>query len=266
MVWIYDSPPFTKREIRAYKSIRRKLKDKELVDRIIKVISLYIYLKRHKFTTSKQIIESAYYDSEKTRPIFNEKTANAIIKSFRQKGGSQYPFTDTVVKGILRDYTPGIIGSPVETVNGLVTGTVDALKNNIPFADLALEAFHSGSAIGVTTASDLGQAVAGPVGALAVAPVTAIVTAISSILSVGEGDLGGAVSHLAIGIPIIGLILSKVLTQGEHLANVLKDHPDIASFIPYMTEFHQAAGKRLSTIKHRTNKWPKTQRKRSVIH
>lgn len=266
MVWIYDSPPFTKREIRAYKSIRRRLKDKEFVDKIIKVISLYIYLRRNKFTTNKQIIESAYYDKAKTRPIFNEKTANALIKSFKQKGGSQYPYTDTVVKGILRDYTPDIISSPVGTVNEIITSTVDTLKNNVPFSDLALEAFHSGSAIGVTTANDAGQAVGGPVGAVAVAPFTAILTTVSSALSIGEGDLGGAVAHVANWIPILGIILGKVITQGEHMATVLKDHPGIASLIPYMTEFHQSAGKRLSTMKHRSNKWPKTQRKRSVIH
>jgi hypothetical protein len=261
MVWIYDSPPFTKREIRAYKSIRRKLKDKEFVDRIIKVISLYIYLRRNRFTTTKEIIESAYYDKAKTRPIFNEKTASAVIKSLKQKGGSQYPYTDTLVKGVLRDYTPDMISSPLGTVNGLVTGTVDTLKNNIPFSDLALEAFHSGSAIGVTTANDTGQAVGGPVGALVVAPFTAILTGVSSALSIGEGDLGGAVAHVANWIPILGIILGKVITQGEHMATVLKDHPGIASLIPYMTEFHQSAGKRLSTMKHKHTKW-KTQRKR----
>jgi hypothetical protein len=266
MVWIYDSPPFTKREIRAYKSIRRKLKDKKFVDRLIKIISLYVYIRRNNFKTSKDIISSAYYDNERSRPIFNEKTAEVILKTVRQSGGSQYPFTDKAIKGILRDYTPEFISNPAETVNSVVTETVDTLKNNIPFADLALEAFHSGSAIVVTTASDIGQTVGGPVGALVVAPFTAILTGISSLLSIGEGDLGGAVAHVAIGIPMIGLILGKVLSQGEHLANVLKEHPDIASFVPYMTEFHQTAGKRFSTMRHRNTKWLKTQRKKFVMH
>jgi hypothetical protein len=222
-------------------------------------------LRRNKFTTTKQIIDSAYYDEAKTRPIFNEKTAGIVIKSFKQKGGSQYPYTDTVVKGILRDYTPVLISSPVDAINGVVTETVDALKNNIPFSDLVLEAFHSGSAIGVTTANDAGQAVGGPVGAAVVAPFTAILTGISSAISVVEGDLGGAVAHVANWVPILGIILGKVITQGEHMATVLKQHPTIASFIPYMTEFHQSAGKRLSTMKHRSNKWLKTQRKKSAI-
>jgi hypothetical protein len=263
MVWIYDSPPFTKREIRAYRSIRRKIKDKVLVDNLIKIISLYIYLKRNKFSSTKEIIESAYFDKAKQYPIFNEKTATVVLRSFTQRGGSQYPFTDTVVKGVLRDYTPEVISNPVGAINGLVTGTVDTLKSNIPFADLAMEALHSGSAIGVTTANNLGEVAGGPIGAVAVAPFTAIATAISSTVSVGEGDLGGAVAHVANWVPMLGIIFGKIINQGEHLANVLRDHPGIASFIPYMTEFHQSAGKRLSTMKHRSNKW-KTQRRRSA--
>jgi hypothetical protein len=265
MVWIYDSPPFTKRELRAYRSIRRKLKDKAFVDKIIKVISLYLYLKRNKFASTDQIIRSAYYDKSKTKPIFNEKTANSVLRAMTQRGGdSQYPYTDTLVKGLLRDYTPEFVSNPVGAVNELVTGTVDTLKNNIPFSDLALEAIHSGSSIGVTSANDIGQAIGGPIGAVAVAPFTAIVTGVTSALSIGEGDLGGAVAHVANWIPIIGIIFSKVITQGEHLANVLKNHPSLSSLVPYMTEFHQSAGKRLSTMKHRSNKWLKTQRKKSV--
>jgi hypothetical protein len=269
MVWIYESPPFTKREIRAYKSIRRKLKDKVFIDKLIKMISLYIYLKRSRFNTPKEIVESAYYDKAKTLPIFNESNAKHILKSLRQKGGdSHYPFMDTAVKGILRDYTPSTISNPTSSVYGLVTGTVETLKNNIPFADLAVEAVQLASELGVTTASGLGEAIAGPVGALVVAPFTAIATAISTTLSAGEGDLGGAVAHMVNWVPFVGIVLSKAIVQGERMATVLKDHPDIAELVPYMTEFHQQqalpvtrAGKRLSTNKHSYSKW-KTQRKR----
>jgi len=233
------------------------------------MISLYIYLKRSKFNTTKEIVESAYYDKAKTLPIFNESNAKQILKSLRQKGGvSQYPFMDTVVKGVLRDYTPSTISDPASSVYGLVTGTVETLKSNIPFADLAVEAVQLASELGVTTANDLGEVVAGPVGALVVAPFTAVATAISTALSAGEGDLGGAVAHMANWVPFVGIILSKAIVQGERMAKVLKDHPGIAGLVPYMTEFHQQptlpgtkAGKRLSTIKHSYSKW-RTQRKR----
>ena len=43
MVWIYDDPPYTKREKTAHRELRKRLKDKKFVDRLIKLISLYIY-------------------------------------------------------------------------------------------------------------------------------------------------------------------------------------------------------------------------------
>lgn len=269
MVWIYENPPFTKREIRAYKSIRRRLKDKAFVDKLIKIISLYIYLKRTRFSSTNDIIKSAYYDKAKTLPIFDETSATRLLNALKQKGGddSQYPFIDMALKGALRDYTPTIISSPVSSVYGLVTGTVDTLKNNIPFADLALEAVQLSSELGVTTANNVGEVVGGPIGAMVVAPFTAVATALSTILSAGEGDLGGAVAHMANWIPFVGIVLNKAIIQGERMANVLKDYPDVASLIPYMTEYHQTlpvtGGKRLSTMKHRHGKW-RTQRKKFV--
>uniref|UniRef100_A0A6C0EU42 Uncharacterized protein n=1 Tax=viral metagenome TaxID=1070528 RepID=A0A6C0EU42_9ZZZZ len=271
MVWIYDDPPFTKREEHAYRSLRRKLKDKKFVDKLIKLISLYLYLKRMKPTTVKEIEESAYFDKDKKKPIFDEKNARRMLDSLKQKGGeSKYPFTDVAIKGILRDYTPSVIGEPVSTVFGAVTGTVDTLKENIPFADLALEALHGSTELGVTTANDLGEIMAGPVGAAAVAPFTAIAAGLASSLSAIEGDIGGSVAHLANWVPGLGIILNKAMVQTERMAKVLKNHETVATFIPYMSEYHRTllptAGKRLSTTKRKHNKWLKTQRKKSVTH
>jgi len=264
MVWIYDDPPFTKREKNAYRDLRKKLKDKKFVDYLIKIISLYIYLKRINPTSTKQIQESAYFDKNKKTPIFDEKSAIKILRALKQKGGdSKYPYTDVAIKGILRDYTPSVIGDPVRTVFGAVNQTVDTLKNNIPFADLVLEAFHGTTELGVTTANDLGEAVAGPIGAAVVAPFTAVAAGLASSLSAVEGDLGGSVAHLANWIPVIGIIFNKAIVQGERMAKVLKDHEIVASYIPYMAEYHNTldiqpvGGKRLSTIKHKINKWRK---------
>jgi hypothetical protein len=252
-------------------------------------------LKRKGCKTTKEIIESAFYDKDKKLPIFNEKTAKQLLKAFKQKGGrdTKYPFTDVAIKGVLRDYTPGIVGGPISSVYGAVTGTVDTLKNSIPFADLALESVHAGTELGVTSANDLGQVAAGPVGALAVAPFTGVLTAFTTALSAGEGDLGGAVGHIANWVPGIGSALSKIIEKGEHMAKTLKNHETISSYLPYMSEYHRtleesldevkdsptpalalpdtpstdlvtaaAAGKRLSTMRHKSNKWRKTQRKR----
>ena len=238
----------------------------------MKLVSLYLFLKRSKFSTTKEVQESAFYDKEKTRPIFDEKHARLLLKALKQKGGdSKYPYLDTAAKGVLRDYVPAIITTPVGEVNSLVTGTVENLKNNIPFADLALEAVHGSAHLGVTSANDLGEAVGGPIGAAAVAPFTAVASGLASLLSVGEGDLGEAIAHLATGVPVLGIIFSKGIEQGERMAKLLKDHPQLAEAIPYMTEFHQkqqeepvVAGKRLSTMRTKKYKW-KTLRRKSAI-
>lgn len=264
MVWIYDDPPYTTREKNARRELRKKLKDKKFADQIIKLISLYIYLKRVNPASAKQIQEIAYFDKAKTKPIFNEKSAVKMLSALKQKGGdSKYPYTDVALKGILRDYTPSIVGEPVGTVFGAVTETVDTLKNNVPFADLALEAVHGTTEFGITTANGIGEAVGGPIGAAMVAPFTAIAAGLASTLSAVEGDIGGSVAHLANWVPMLGIILNKAMVQTERIAKVLKDHESVAAVIPYMSEYHNTldiqpiGGKRLSTIKHKAHKWRK---------
>ena len=265
MVWIYDDPPYTKREKHAYRELRKRLKDKKFAENVIKIISLYIHLKRVNPKNVRQIQESAYFDKAKTKPIFNEKTAAKMLYALKQKGGdSKYPYTDVALKGIMRDYTPSLIGEPVNEVFGTVTETVDTLKNNIPFADLVLEAVHGTTELGVTSANGIGEAIGGPIGAVVVAPFTAIAAGIASALSAAEGDIGGSVAHLANWVPIFGIILNKAMVQTERMAKVLKDHESVASVIPYMSEYHDTlkiqpvtAGKRLSTMKHKGYKWRK---------
>lgn len=258
MVWIYDDPPYTKREKNAHRELRRRLKDRKFADTIIKVISLYIYLKHVNPSSTRQIQESAYFDKAKTKPIFDEKTAVKMLRALKQKGGeSKYPYTDVALKGLLRDVTPSIIGEPIGTVYGAVTGTVDTLKNNIPFANLALEAIHGSTELGVASANDIGEGIAGPIGAAVVAPFTAIVAGLASTLSAVEGDIGGSVAHLANWVPVLGGIFNKAIVQSERMAKVLKDHEIVSSYIPYMSEYHNTlnmGGKRLSTMKHKGNK------------
>jgi hypothetical protein len=281
MVWIYDDPPFTKREVRAYNAIRHKLKNKEFVEKLIRVVSLYVFLRRKHYSTTKEIMESAYYDKAKRVPIFNEQTAKQILKALNQQGGgdSKYPFMDVVIKEFLTSYTPNIIGQPVQFAYGTFTGLVDDLKSIIPFSDLVFEAVHSTTELGVTSANGLGEIVGGPVGALVVAPFTAVAAGFAAVLSAGEGDLGGAVAHIANRVPGLGLIFNKLMVQGERFAHVLKKHPTVAAYIPYMEKFQQETeaqeepplqiqdqdqpsegGKRFSTNRPSSRKWRKTMR------
>jgi len=268
MVWIYDDPPFTKREARAYKELRDKLNDKEFVEKLIRLLSLYLYLKRNDYSTTKEIIESAYYDKAKRFPIFDQQSAKQLLKALKQQGGgdSKYPYMDVVVKEFLQSYTPTVVGEPVRVAYSTFTGLVDGLKNIIPFSDLVFEAVHSTTEIGVTSANNLGEVIGGPIGALVVAPFTAVAAGFAAVLSAGEGDLGGAVAHVANWVPGLGIIFNKLMVQGEHLVDVVKKHPAIAAYIPYMQEFQQQTqpesegGKRFSTNAHSTTKWQKTMR------
>lgn len=272
MVWVYETPPSSRKEREFYRQLKRTLKSEEHADRTAKLIGLYLYLKDHHFKNARQIQESAFYDTAQTKPIFDEKTSRKVFNALKQKGGgeSNYPFTDTFIRGVLRDYTPDVIGSPVGSIYGTITGTVDGIKNSIPFADLAVHLLHSGTEVGMTTAADAAEGIGGPIGAAVIIPFTAAAAAVTSAISVLDGDLGQAVAHFANFVPVVGSALGKGMTKGEELAKKLKDHPTLAGFIPYMTEYHdklqntvQAAGKRLSTMKRRHHKWnQKTQRRR----
>ena len=272
MVWVYETPPSSKKEREFHRHLKRVLQSDAHAERTAKLIGLYLFLKHSQFKTAKEIEESAFYDKAHTKPIFDEKIAKRILTALRQKGGGEsvYPFTDTFVRGVLRDYTPSVIGDPVGSVYGAITGTVDGITNSIPFADLFLAMLHSGTELGITSAGDVAEGVGGPVGAAVIIPFTAAAAAVTSTISILHGDLGQAVAHFANFVPIVGSAIGKGMTKAEELAKKLKNHSTLAGFIPYMTEYHQSleqsvpevkvAGKRLSTRKHKHSKWRRTLR------
>lgn len=268
MVWVYETPPSSRKEKEFHRHLKRALKSEAHAERTAKLIGLYLFLKEHHFKNAKEIQESAFYDKAHTKPIFDERTSRKVFNALKQRGGgeSNYPFTDTFIRGVLRDYTPSIIGSPVGSVYGAVSGTFDGVKNSIPFADLFVAMLHSGTELGITTAGDVAEGVGGPIGAAVIVPFTAAAAAVTSAISVLDGDLGQAVAHFANFVPVVGSALGKGMSKAEELAKKLKDHPTLAGFVPYMTEYHQklvqAAGKRLSTMKRKHNKWNRTMRQR----
>lgn len=273
MVWVYETPPSSKREKEFHRRLKRILRSNAHAERTGKLIGLYLFLKEHHFKSPKEIEESAFYDKKHTKSVFNEVTSKQVFQALRQKGGageSTYPFTDTFIRGVLRDYTPSVISTPVGSVYGTITGTVDGITNSIPFADLFLTMLHSGTEMGITTAGDVAEGIGGPIGAAVIVPFTAAAAAVTSTISILHGDLGQAVAHFANFVPAIGSALGKGMTKTEELARKLKDHPEVSRFIPYMTEYHQkldgmvqSAGKRLSTKRRNHRKWsPMTRRRK----
>ena len=240
MVWIYNSP-FTSREQKVYDVLKRKLKEQDIAKTTVKIMSLYAFLKSSKFSSSKELRESAFLDSSKKVPIFTEEQAKDVLKSLKKKGGaSNYPFTNHVAKKGLDMATtlvPEGVKGTVQSVYNLATSPVRIVKENVPFGDLAIGALHGATETGVTVAGDVAEGVGGPIGAAMIAPLTAIAAGMASLVSLGEQDLGQAVAHVANAIPVMGSALGKGLTQMEHQVENLKKHPEVAEFMPVVGEY-----------------------------
>jgi hypothetical protein len=273
MVWIYDRP-FTKREEAAYAVLKKRFKKYDLAKETVKLLSLTSFLRSHPFKSPHEIQQSAFYDKAKTRPIFTEKTAKQVLKGLKKKGGgdSKYPFIDFTVKNNVSDlvsYLPDFVEYPLRNIYGLLTSPVLTLKENIPLADLALDAIHGATETGVTTAADAAEAVGGPIGAAIATPFVAVAGAIASAVAMLEQDTGQAVAHMVNVVPLFGSALGKGMTQTEHMVKTLESHPDIASYIPFVSDYVSSktpvtAGKRFSTQRHKYSKWQRTRRNKSA--
>ena len=273
MVWIYESP-LTKKEQAAYVVLKKRFKKYDLAKETVKLISLTAFLRKEKFSSPNEIINSAFFDKAKTKPIFNEKTAKDVFKKLKKRGGSEskYPFIDFTIKDNvsgLVSYLPDFVEYPVRNIYGLLTAPVLTLKENVPLADLALDAIHGATETGVTTAADAAEAVGGPIGAAVITPFVAAAGAIASSVAILEQDPGQAVAHMLNVVPLFGSALGKGLTQTEHMVKSLENHANIASVIPFVSDYvtsktPAAAGKRFSTQRHRYTKWQRTRRNKSA--
>ena len=227
MVWVYDSPLNTS-EQKVYKVLKRKLKAEDIAKTTVKILSLYAFLKSQKFSSAKEIRESAFLDKQKTLPVFTEEQAKSVLKSLKKRGGfSKYPFTDHVAKKgitVATTYIPDSVKGTFDSIYNLVTSPVRLVEENIPFGDLLLGMIHGATETGVTVAGDVAEGVGGPVGAAFLAPFTAMAAALASLISLGQKDrdFGQAVAHLANAVPVMGSALGKGLTQMEHQVENLK--------------------------------------------
>lgn len=241
MVWVYNSP-FTSREQKVYSVLKRALEKRDIAKITVKIISLYAFLKSSRFSSPKELRESAFMDSDKKVPIFTEKQAKDVFKTLKKKGGAstEYPFTDHLAKEsieYLGSFFPYFVTNTVQTAYNVATSPVRLFKENVPFGDLVIDAMHGATETGVTVAADAAEGVGGPVGAAAVAPFTAIAAGLASLVSLGEQDLGQAVAHVSNAVPVMGSALGKGLTQMERQVKRLKNHPEVAGRIPIVSEY-----------------------------
>ena len=274
MEWVYETP-FTQKEKRGYEVLKKRFKNYDLAKETIKLISLAIFLRKHKFKSASEIQKAAFYDKAKTKPIFTEKTAKEVLRGLKQRGGeSKYPFVDFTIKNnisALVSYLPDVIEYPLRNIYELITTPVLTFKENVPLADLLLDAIHGATETSVTTAADVGEAAGGPVGAAVVAPFVAMAGAAASAVAMLEQDTGQAAAHMVNVIPLFGSALGKGLTQTEHMVKTLEKHENVASYIPFVNDYVASktqptptGGKRFSTQRHKYNKWQKTRRTKSA--
>lgn len=273
MVWIYESP-LTKKEQAAYLVLKKRFKKYDLAKETVKLISLTSFLRKENFSSPNEIINSAFFDKAKTKPIFNEKTAKDVFKKLKKRGGSEskYPFVDFTVKNNvsgLVSYLPDFIEYPVRNIYGLLTTPLLTVKENAPLVDLLLDAIHGSTEVGVTTAADAAEAVGGPIGAAIITPFVAVAGGLASAVAMLEQDTGQAVAHMVNVIPFIGSAVGKGFTQAEHLVDTLGNHRDIASVIPFVNTYLDSktpptGGNRFSTQRHKYSKWQRTRRNKSA--
>jgi hypothetical protein len=283
MVWIYEDP-LTKKEKATYAILLKRLPDKKAAIQRTKILSLTGYILSNKFKSASHLSDSVFYDRAKRYHVFNKKDSTLLFKKLNQSGGrSGYPFINHVLSR-LNNSLPSFISYPIDTlvwIGELPIRGIKALPVVGPIADVGLDALHGVVEVGVTATEDVAKDIAGPVGAAGATVVVAIPSAAAALLAIGQGDPGQALAHVVKVIPFVGGILSKVLNQVETNVDKLADHPDVAKYIPLVGDYHTkddvvpepepaaeaAGGKRLSTMKHRYHKWPKTIRhKKSVTH
>jgi len=284
MEWIYSSP-FNKDEQIAYIALKKQLRKDQISKRTIKLLSLMAFLRKHKFKTPEEIERSAFYDKEKRKPVFDKDTAKEVFRKLKHRGGgseSNYPFTDTLIKDGLSMIIPDFIQNPVVNIHEiLLKNPTGNIKNFAPILKILADALHSGTSITVNNLESVGEGVAGPIGAAAVAPFVALATIPSNLLSTAEGDLGQIANNALSIIPIAGVPLSNALHHGEVIMRSAVDsNSSLPTYIPYVGSYVEdkrvekvkdavktltpTGGKRFSTQRNKYNKWKRTRRNKSA--
>jgi hypothetical protein len=295
MEWVYDSP-FTKEEQDAYLGLKKELKKDYIAKNTVKILSLILFLRKQKFRSAEEIQQSAFFDKEKTKPIFDTKTAKRVFQKLKQKGGNagkNFEFTDQFIKDFLAYIIPEFIQNPVVNIHEtLLKNPTENIKNWVPILKLASNVLHSGTSIAANNVSAVGEGIGGPIGATVVAPLIALVSVPSTMLASAEGNLGQLAATLLATIPVAGDPAANALKQMESMIQAAIDSgSDLVLIIPYVGPYIQrkreekrysgydrisratSGGrrqtvqhrvKRFSTQRHKYTKWQKTRRNKSA--
>jgi hypothetical protein len=247
MVWVYEDLPLSQKERKLYNVIKRSSKTL-LAERTVKLLNLARYVRKNNLKTPEDIQASAFYDKKHLKPIFSEKTAKALSKALKMRGGLEYPRTDAAARSAI-SYLQSWDPTPVSGIaNGLkdgLAGTEQTVESIVPYGKLGLATTHAAIETGVSAANNIGEL--GSVPGAALVMIGTVPAALSgAALSISQDDFGQAVVHLVNAIPVMGPPMVKAINKLEHISKISEEK----------------GGKRFSTRKHNKAKWPrKTMRK-----
>lgn len=231
MVWVYNTP-FTKDEIKVKNFLQKNLKQREYVEKIVKLLSLVVYLKQKKFKSPEHIRSDILL--KKGTPLFDEATASKIYTSLSKKTGGaedigEYPYANHVINGFgeyLKSKDPIGVSSVVKTGLDIAQLPVRGAKSLLGEGnyELVSGATHGLIETGVSGVNGVAEIAGGPIGFAIVGLFTGIAAGVGSLIAVLEGDFAQSAVHLINFIPGIGPAIIKLLNKLEKMQRTVIKH------------------------------------------
>jgi hypothetical protein len=280
MVWIAESPPYDADDKKLLKYLRLRMSE-ENARKTLHVMSLYKYLGEQTIKSPKDIETSAYYDEERTRPVFTPKVAKSLFSLMKKSGGAgdEALVLDRIIRGMItfiQKYLPLPVTTAVNKAYSFITvlKRLQQMPGVGPFVDIGKEAVLQGTKSLVVAADTVAAEVGGPVGEAAVALPAAIAVALVAIAHLLEDELGEALLVVFLAIPFIGPVLYKAAGSLGKFGRKIYEHKDavvgttrsflgddigdkVEYLIPNMDAQKEGA-KRFSTRRRRITKWRRT--------
>jgi hypothetical protein len=272
MVWVYDDP-LRKKEKSLQKDIDSKLGSES--EKVIKALSLLNELYLRKFKSADSLKKHFYYDTKKTRPIFNDAQARILVGSVKggAEGETNYPVVNEIVETTLekvKEYDPTPISAGIGNVFGFIEYPIKFVEGTPvgPLVEVGTGLAHSFSEVGVSLLNGVGSAMGGPVGMAIVLPFTFFIALISACLAVAEGDMGQAIVHIVNALPVVGQTAVRSMSKLEDFNRKIQkkrekllEYPVIGNIVN--ATIPKIGGKRFSTYRNNNKKWKRTRRNRS---